>query len=444
MYRVDDVIDGLFNVTGICSDSGGMGIILYVEAPNLNFPFPVVLKYCRAREDEYINRFRREIRILKQYQHNSKVATIVHSNLDHKPPYFVMRYYPDGDLSKFAASIRDSPQILENVILQMIDALSELHSNGHFHRDIKPQNFLVHQNTVLISDFGISTESGSGTAFTRTSQWGGTHGYLPPEFLNGQFKNADATSDIYMLGKTIYSIATGLDVTYINKSVLPGPLFHIIDKCCDHNKSLRFQSLGELRQAVIFVFDVLLARGDSAGTVNQTMNSIISRYENENLIDLSEVKNFVTNLSSLTDDEKILVCLQLPEAFFLIISNPKLQSFTMEFIKSYDTMVERQGYEFTFATTIAKNMKIIFENPDNNIEIKSYALELCIKAAVYKNRWDAMKICEEFIQSIRDDALASFVAALIHKHKGTFVDEIEILSCKNPLIVRAIQSNKIG
>ena len=55
------------------------------------------------------------------------------------------------------------------------------------------------------TNFGlISTEIGSETGFTRSSAYWGTHGYIPPEFLTGGFKHADAPGDVFMLGKTFY------------------------------------------------------------------------------------------------------------------------------------------------------------------------------------------------------------------------------------------------
>lgn len=61
----------------------------------------------------------------------------------------------------------------EKCFLQMIDCVQELHTKGEFHRDIKPQNFLVEGEQIVVSDFGLSMEIGSNTAFTRSSVfWG--------------------------------------------------------------------------------------------------------------------------------------------------------------------------------------------------------------------------------------------------------------------------------
>ena len=110
----------------------------------------------------------------------------------------------------------------------MIDCVAELHARGTFHRDIKPQNFLLDDGNVVVSDLGLSMERESLTAFTRTSEYWGTQGYLPPEFQTGGFKNADAAGDIFMLGKSFYVLLTGRDPLYLIANDIPEPLFHLI------------------------------------------------------------------------------------------------------------------------------------------------------------------------------------------------------------------------
>jgi eukaryotic-like serine/threonine-protein kinase len=81
--------------------------------------------------------------LLSQFKGNEKVVQVVDQNLDHDPPYFVMKFYPDGDLSKWAPSLEGDYKIQEQCFLQMIDCIQELHSKDTLHRDIKAQNFLL-------------------------------------------------------------------------------------------------------------------------------------------------------------------------------------------------------------------------------------------------------------------------------------------------------------
>jgi serine/threonine protein kinase len=443
MYKTGDIIDGQYTVAGICSEMGGMGAIVFVDPPT-PMPFPIVLKYFREITDEHIKRFRRETRLLASFAGNRKIVNIVASNPDHDPPYFVMRFYPDGDLMQMATTIRNSHEILENVILQMIEGLYELHSRGCYHRDIKPQNFLIDGANIVVSDFGLSTEIGSETAFTRSSAYWGTHGYIPPEFLGGGFKHEDASGDIFMLGKTIYSIATGSDPIYITQGNLPAPLFHVIDRCCSVDKLQRYQNLADFRQSVVASFDVILGRGGGVSIVKQLLNTIVDKINRERKYDSNVIADFVEQLGMIESQEKIRLCMEIPKDLFSVFSQAPVQQYAKRFFTCYEEMVESQSYGWSYAETIALNMNIIFSSPDAEPSLKGIALDLAIRAAIYMNRFAAMDTCSKMICSVTDEPLGSIVAALINKHRNSFVDSIEPFNCPNQSIVCAIKANNVS
>jgi len=293
MYDIDDIVDDTYRVTGVCSDQGGMGVILHVEALVKIPEFRLVLKYCRENDDEPLKRFRREVRLLGTFKGNTKVVQIYDRNLKHDLPYFVMRFYPDGDLVAHVASIKASQEAQESIFLQMIECVQQLHARDEFHRDIKPQNFLVDGDDVVVSDFGLTTEIGSDTAFTRSSAYWGTHGYIPPEFLAGGFKHADAPGDIFMLGKTIYALLTERDPLYLVGDDIPPPIFHVIERCCAISKEHRYQSLAELKQSIVAAYDVVLGRAGGLGQVKQLLSAITDRLEQKAKYRSEEVLEFV-------------------------------------------------------------------------------------------------------------------------------------------------------
>src|ERR1700693_6062376 len=137
MFNAGFVFNGKYRVDGLCSDGGGMGTILHVTPLHETPGYRLVLKYCNDNNEEQIKRFTREVRLLSTYRGNSKIVQIIDQDLNHDPPYFVMKYYADGDLSKLATQLRGSLEFQENCFLQMIDCVQELHSRNEFHRDIK-------------------------------------------------------------------------------------------------------------------------------------------------------------------------------------------------------------------------------------------------------------------------------------------------------------------
>lgn len=88
---------------------------------------------------------------------------------------------------------------------QVAQALQHAHRQGVLHRDIKPANLLLDERgTVWVTDFGLA-KLAELNEVTRTGDVIGTLQYMAPEGLRSQ---ADARSDVYALGLTLYELAT--------------------------------------------------------------------------------------------------------------------------------------------------------------------------------------------------------------------------------------------
>lgn len=430
-----NVVDGKFLVTDVCCVSGGMGTLVFVNPLAADYAFPLVMKYCRDTGDEIRHRFRREVRLLAEFQGNSKVVEIVDHNVDHDPPYFVMRYYPDGDLATASDRLRADIAFQEKTFLQMVDCLAELHSRDKFHRDVKPQNFLRHGDGVVVSDFGLSKELDGHTAATRSSQWWGTMGYLPPEFLvSGGFKHANAPSDIFMLGKTFYVLLTGRDPTYLTGDGIPAPIFTVIERCCDLRPENRYQLLATLKQRLTAAYDVLLGRNLGPGRAGQLLAQI-----NDNKADATEVVAFIESLAMLDDSERTQILFELEANVFHILTSEAVQSHLPQFLRVYQEMVENATYGWSYAETIADNMKILFNAETVSDTDKTRALELAIIAAVRQNRYAAMDTCKGMIKSIQDEQLGYRVAEMLTQHPEYFIQAIEPSECRSDAVIAAIR-----
>ena len=275
MYNKGDVIDNKYIVTNLCSDKGGMGTIVFVSPIGTHVPYPLVLKYCKSTNSELIQRFIREVRNLATFKGNSKVMQIYAYNIGCQPPYFVMQYFSDGDLTTLCKALKNDASLQEKIFHGMIDCVNELHTKGLQHRDIKPQNFLRNGDQIIISDLGLSKEIGAGTTFTMSREFWGTQGYLPPEFVTDGFKECDSTSDIFMLGKSFYYLLTERDPLYITSNDIHPAVYHVINKCCETEKGRRYRTLSDLKQGLTLSYDVILSRANGGGKARQLLRRFL-------------------------------------------------------------------------------------------------------------------------------------------------------------------------
>ena len=127
--------------------------------------------------------------------------------------YYVMEYIEGGNLSDYIKRKgKLPPEEATNLILQIADSVSFMHSQKMLHLDIKPKNVMLrNEGTPILIDFGLSkVYDDNGEPESTTSIAGFTDGYSPNEqasYRDG--KGFPVTMDIYALGATLFHMVTG-------------------------------------------------------------------------------------------------------------------------------------------------------------------------------------------------------------------------------------------
>ncbi|REE94929.1 serine/threonine protein kinase [Thermomonospora umbrina] len=192
---------------------GGMGEVWQAEDRALGRRVAIKIVLADRDPDPKPNaRLRREARTAALLQHPG--ITVVHDIGEHDGhPFFVMEMLDGVSFATLLAPGPGEPAGLPlaraaTLTAQVCDALAYAHRKGVVHRDIKPANLMeLTEGGVKICDFGISWYADSSVRLTATGGVLGTPAYMAPEQYEGEA--ADARTDLYSLGCTLYALLTG-------------------------------------------------------------------------------------------------------------------------------------------------------------------------------------------------------------------------------------------
>jgi len=159
------------------------------------------------QQREFIERFKREARILAALKHIYILALFDYGDSEGLR-YLVIPFHEGGTLEDRLQQARLTLAQTDRFFSQLAEALDYAHKQKIIHRDLKPANVLVDQNdNIQLSDFGISKLLEDSVHLTQTGTAMGTPDYMSPE----QFKGLplDGRSDIYSMGIMLYEMAVG-------------------------------------------------------------------------------------------------------------------------------------------------------------------------------------------------------------------------------------------
>lgn len=213
------------------------------------------IKFLLASGIRRIRRFKQEINVIKQVNHEQLIkyiddgftlAKVGKEGRTKKIPFLVMPK-ADQNLKEYIVSSGNkvSYEVYVAQFKGLTSALAALHGKA-LHRDIKPENILIKGETWFLSDLGLCKFfHHQQKDITHEQEAIGPRYWMSPEAINRMIGNEDEIiqrSDVYQLCSIFWFVVTGRHPSgVVKKSDWTGPqnIFEPIFQSLSHNPSQR-------------------------------------------------------------------------------------------------------------------------------------------------------------------------------------------------------------
>ncbi|MBM3979491.1 MAG: serine/threonine protein kinase, partial [Planctomycetes bacterium] len=191
---------------------GGMSAVF--QSYDVAADRPVAVKLLAdhlAGQPEFVGRFYLEARLSRVLEHANVVQGFASGfDADAKKHYLVLEFIDGPTAHGALARLGRLPVgMVVRIGIDIARALEFLHDRQYVHRDVKPDNILLHPDgTAKLADLGLAKRLNDDAQLTAIHQGVGTSYYMPYE----QAVNAnlvDGRSDLFALGATLYHLLTG-------------------------------------------------------------------------------------------------------------------------------------------------------------------------------------------------------------------------------------------
>ncbi|HET9741799.1 MAG TPA: serine/threonine-protein kinase, partial [Terriglobales bacterium] len=188
---------------------GGYGAVYRARDP---IGRDVAIKVLTSFGDDNntIEGFKKEATTLARLSHRN-IVTVYQFGVDNGRPYLAMEYLQGQPLSAIIKAHREMHLVEKlDIIIQASEGLRHAHENKVIHRDIKPHNLMVVENSVVkLIDFGIA--QGDNSKSQSRQEIAGSLPYMSPEHF---VQKRTPWCDIFSMGVVLYELLSGGQVPY--------------------------------------------------------------------------------------------------------------------------------------------------------------------------------------------------------------------------------------
>ncbi|MFB7152365.1 serine/threonine-protein kinase, partial [Streptomyces virginiae] len=188
--------------------SGGMGTVYLGRSPEGVLVAVKVIRADHAADPAFRARFRREAQAAGGLT-GRWVVPVIAADPEAREPWLATPFVPGPSLAEAVGGYGPLPVRTVRILgARLAEALTEVHTAGLIHRDVKPGNVLLAPDGPRLIDFGIARAAGA-TTLTAADAVVGTPGYLAPELARAGGPVAGPAGDVFSLGCVLAYAATG-------------------------------------------------------------------------------------------------------------------------------------------------------------------------------------------------------------------------------------------
>lgn len=172
------------------------------------------LKRFKIPENEHeagkaISRLQNEVKALREISHPNILKLLA---AQAEECWIVTEYHVNGTLAQHRDRYKGDVRAALEAFRPVVQAVAELHKNGHVHRDIKPENiFIASDGRLVLGDFGVVFfQDEQGERLTSTYERVGSRDWMAPwGNVQRRLEEVNPTFDIFPLGKVLWAMISG-------------------------------------------------------------------------------------------------------------------------------------------------------------------------------------------------------------------------------------------
>lgn len=266
---VPGLVNNRYECLGLIGE-GGMGQVF--KARDLQLQRYTALKFLRGDDPSLIERCLQEAQAQARIEHEH-ICKVYEAGEVNGLPYIAMQYIEGESLKACQNQLSLADKV--KVMIAVAEAVHAAHKIGLIHRDIKPTNIMLEQNSAghrrpFVMDFGLACDSET-AGQSKNGKLRGTPAYMAPEQVAkifGETEKLDQRVDVYSLGVTFYELLAGqppftngtgmnllkqvlagdADSVRKHNPAIPEDLEIIVMKCLEKQPARRYASARELAE----------------------------------------------------------------------------------------------------------------------------------------------------------------------------------------------------